>query len=162
MKDLEQARALLDAAGRDLSALRLTANVADFPDEIFGFHVRQAAEKSLKVWLSPLCETYPPTHDLAWLLKKLEALDVEAARFGTLVEYNSYAVQFRYATTPDVGPLDRAAALRLLEELMERVRTMLEYVKKRKTIDEEIAFSGLENGNFDTRLQGLAYGNPVE
>ena len=55
---------------------------------------------------------------------------LEAARFGALVEYNSYAVQFRYATTPDVGPLDRAAALRLLEEPTERVRTMLECVKE--------------------------------
>lgn len=126
MKNLEQARLLLDVVRRDMSALRLMANVADFPDEIFGFHVQQAAEKNLKAWLSLLGETYPPTHDLAWLLKKLETLDTKAVRFGALVEYNSYAVQFRYTTGPDVGPLDRVAALRLLEELMESVQKMLE------------------------------------
>ena len=130
MKDLEQARMLLDVAGRDLSALRLMVDVADFPDEIFGFHVQQATEKNLKAWLSLLCESYPPTHDIAWLISKLETLDLEAVRFGALVEYNSYAVQFRYATGPGVGPLDRVAALRLVEELMEHVQMMLEGMKK--------------------------------
>ena len=71
MSDLEQARALIEAAERDLSALRGMGDVGVFADEIFGFHVQQAVEKSFKAWLALLGEVYPLTHDLGDLLTLL-------------------------------------------------------------------------------------------
>ena len=52
MSDLEQARELAGAAERDISALHGMGDSAIFADEIFGFHVQQAAEKLLKAWLA--------------------------------------------------------------------------------------------------------------
>ncbi len=52
MNDLEQARELASAAERDISALRGMDDAAIFADEIFGFHVQQAAEKLFKAWLA--------------------------------------------------------------------------------------------------------------
>ena len=87
MSDLKQARVLLTSAERDISALHGMADADVFADEIFGFHVQQAAEKLLKAWLALLGETYPTTHYLARLLAMLRASDVEATRFNELMEY---------------------------------------------------------------------------
>ena len=89
MSDLEQARELAKAAERDIDALRGMGNVAVFADEIFGFHVQQAAEKLFKSWIALRGETYPLSHDLAALLDMLSegGVDVDVARFGGLVDY---------------------------------------------------------------------------
>lgn len=50
MKDLEQAKIFLDIAARDYRALCGMEDPETFSDEIFGFHVQQAVEKSLKAW----------------------------------------------------------------------------------------------------------------
>ncbi len=59
MSDLEQALELADAAERDISALHGMGDAAIFADEIFGFHVQQAAEKLFKAWLASQGEIYP-------------------------------------------------------------------------------------------------------
>ena len=41
-------------------------------DEVFGFHIQQAAEKSLKAWLALLGEVYPLTHNLELFLDRLD------------------------------------------------------------------------------------------
>lgn len=125
MRDPEQVAALLDAAERDLSALRAMGDKSDFADEIFGFHAQQAAEKSFKAWLAFLGEYYPATHDLIRLLKMLIRCDTNAVRFKVLIDYNPYAVQFRYITAPNVSPIDRGKAVKDLEALTEHVRGML-------------------------------------
>ena len=71
MSDHEQARTLLEAAEKDVSALRGMGDGVVFADEIFGFHVQQAVEKLLKAWLASLGEIYPLSHDLASLLDML-------------------------------------------------------------------------------------------
>ena len=71
MSDPKQARVLLEAAEKDVSALRGMGDAAVFADEIFGFHVQQAAEKLFKAWLALLGEAYPMTHDLTELLEML-------------------------------------------------------------------------------------------
>jgi len=127
MSDLKQARVLLEAAERDYSAIRGMEDATIFADEIFGFHVQQALEKSLKALLALLGETYPATHDLARLINMLKEHDAEADRFDGLVEYTSYAVQFRYgASDPSETPLDRATAIQHAEALLEEVRRHLE------------------------------------
>lgn len=131
MSDLKQARALLDAAERDYSALRGMRDPAVFADEIFGFHAEQAVEKLLKALLALLGQTYPATHDLARLVDMLKAHDVEAARFDALVEYTPYAVQFRYgASDPGAMPLDRDTAVQRVEVLLEEVRQRLEDIER--------------------------------
>ena len=131
MSDLKQARALLEAAERDYSALRGMEDAAVFADEIFGFHAEQAVEKSLKALLALHGQTYPATHDLARLVDMLKAHDAEAARFDDLVEYTPYAVQFRYiAGDPGAMPLDRDTAVQRVEVLLEEVRRRLEDMER--------------------------------
>ena len=48
MSDLKCARILVEAADKDVAALRSMGDTAAFADEIFGFHAQQAAEKSFK------------------------------------------------------------------------------------------------------------------
>ena len=55
----------------------------DISDEVLGFHVQQAAEKSLKAWLALLGETYPLTHNLDTLLD-LQHGDVLITIMGTV------------------------------------------------------------------------------
>ncbi len=127
MSDRKQARALIEAAERDLSALRGMGDASVFADEIFGFHTQQAVEKSFKAWLALLGEAYPLTHDLGELLALLAARDGGASRFEGLIEYTPYAVPLRYAgAEPRRPPLDRGAVLPRVEALLERVRQAVE------------------------------------
>ena len=123
MSDLKQARVLLAAAERDAAALRGMGDADVFADEIFGFHVQQAAEKLLKAWLASLGELYPLSHDLASLLDMLNARGVKVTRFGELVDYTRYAVRLRYgASDTGAAPLDRDTAVRRVETLLAEVR----------------------------------------
>ena len=126
MSDPKQARALLAAAERDASALRGMGDTAVFADEIFGFHVQQAAEKLFKAWIGLLGETYPLTHDLTELLEILTTRSPDAARLDALIDYTPYAVQFRYgAQDAAAEALDRGDALARVEALLEEVRRRL-------------------------------------
>lgn len=126
MSDPKQARVLLEAAERDVSALRGMGDTAIFADEIFGFHVRQAAEKLFKAWIGLLGETYPLTHDLTELLEILTTRSPAAARFDALIDYTPYAVQFRYgAQDAAAEALDRGDALARVAALLEEVRRRL-------------------------------------
>ena len=126
MSDLRQARVLIKAAARDITALRGMSNADIFADEIFGFHVQQAAEKLFKAWLALMGRTYPPIHDLSELLSMLIEYQSDAARFDPLIEYTPYAVQFRYGIGDgDNVPLDRDTALQRTEGLLKEVRRQL-------------------------------------
>ena len=126
MSDRKQARALLEAAERDLSALRGMGDAGVFADEIFGFHAQQAVEKSFKAWLALLGEIYPTTHDLEALLTSVVARDAGAVRFEELIEYTPYAVRLRYAGAgPREEPLERNEVIRRVRELLERVRDLM-------------------------------------
>ena len=123
MSDLDQARALLDAAQRDLSALRGMYDAGIFADEIFGFHAQQVAEKALKSWLALLGQVYPRTHDLGRLLTLLQAHEIQAAQFEEVIELSPYAVQLRYEVYDfDSEPLNRKAAQQQVGALVEHVR----------------------------------------
>ena len=126
MSDPEQARVLLAAAERDVSALRGMGDAAVFADEIFGFHVQQAAEKLFNAWLALLGEAYPMTHDQTELLEMLTSPEPDAARFDALIDYTPYAVQFRYGAS-DAGsaPLERGEALGRAEALLEEAQRRL-------------------------------------
>ena len=118
MKDPKLARALLKAAYRDLKALNAMLDSSVFADEIFGFHVQQAAEKSIKAWLSALGDVFPYTHDLNVLLTRLEGFKCDMSTFRELLLFSPFAVQLRYEVlTGDTEPIYRVEAIALVEAL---------------------------------------------
>lgn len=122
MSDVKQARELVEAAGRDISALRGMSNPDVFADEIFGLHTQQAAEKLLKAWIAMLGEVYPLTHNLELLLGILQERGVSAVDHQPLVEYTPFAGRIRYEAGDTRGlSLHRDVALRRIEALYERV-----------------------------------------
>ena len=126
MSDLEQARALLGMARKDLTALGGMDDTTTFVEEIFGLHVQQGAEKALKAWIAALGKRYPRTHDLTLLLETLRGGGQDVGPWEALVEYNLFAVQFRYeAYDADDEPLDRPAATARLRALVELVAEVL-------------------------------------
>ena len=126
MSDAKCAGMLVEAARRDIEALRVMQHSAGVPDEVYGFHVQQAAEKLLKAWIAVLGESYPLTHSIETLLKLLAEKGVDTAPFSNLGAYTPYAVEFRYAGVgPDAKPIDRAGALEAVEHLLERVGEQL-------------------------------------
>ncbi|MGO9566680.1 MAG: HEPN domain-containing protein [Desulfomonilaceae bacterium] len=118
MTDLRQARAILAMANKDLRALKGMADAEAFDYEIFGFHAQQAIEKSLKPWAAILGREHPLTHDISALLDLLESSGQDVERYWDLVEYNVFAVRFRYESleVPD-EPLDRAASVREIDTI---------------------------------------------
>lgn len=120
--DIKCARMLLDAATRDVNALRVMRRSDEIPDEAFGFHVQQAAEKLLKAWIALLGEVYPPTHNIERLLDFLASRGAAVESFSDLVEYTPYAVEYRYVgVDPDAEPIDRGGSLATVEALVEQV-----------------------------------------
>lgn len=127
MKDIEHARMMLDLAMRDFKALGGMADTAVFDDGVFGFHAQQAVEKSIKAWLAILGAQYPKTHDLRLLLNLLQGQGVDVAPFFGLVEYNIYAVQFRYDSCQGGDePIDREKAIETVSNLMSRVNKLVD------------------------------------
>ncbi len=126
MSDTKCARMLLGAAERNAEALRVMRDPATTSDEIFGFHVQQAAEKALKARIALLGDVYPLTHDIEELLDQLARRGGTTAPFQALIPYTPYAVAFRYAgIDPDLERIDREGALTLIEALLSEVRREL-------------------------------------
>ena len=126
MRDGKQARVLVQAAKRDLSALRGMDDADVFADQVFGFHAQQAAEKLLKAWLALLGEVYPLTHDLEVLLDRLQEREVSVDHLRPLIEYTDYARNIRYGSDELISkPLDRTDAARRIEALLEEVARQL-------------------------------------
>ena len=122
MKDLKLARALLKVAYRDVKALNAMLDSSTFADEIFGFHVQQAVEKSLKAWLATLGDIFPHTHDLNTLLTRLEGFECDVSSFRELLLFNPFAVQLRYeGLLSTTEPISRSEAINLAEALYQQV-----------------------------------------
>lgn len=124
MSDPKCAGSMLRAAERDLLTLRSMTAAA--PDESFGFHVQQAAEKAFKAWLALLGETYPLTHNLQALLNLLAARGADTDPFTELARYTPYAVEFRYeGVAADAERIPRENATAIVKVLLKRVRREL-------------------------------------
>ena len=117
----------MEAAERDLRALQGMSDATVFADEIAGFHAQQAVVKLLKAWLILLNEPYPLTHDVDYLLRRVQSRESDVEQFEELIEYNPFAVQFRYESSdPDIAPIDREDAIRRLEALRQEVSRRME------------------------------------
>ena len=124
MSDPKCAKVLLDAAKRDILTLQHMAS--GVPEESFGFHIQQAAEKSFKAWLALLGVTYPLTHNLKTLLDLLSGQGARTEPFRALMDFTPFAIEFRYEGVDlDIEPIDRAGVLRLLEALHYQVHSLL-------------------------------------
>jgi HEPN domain-containing protein len=122
MVDRKQAELLLDMAKKDLRALGGMSDSAVFADEIFGFHVQQAAEKGLKAWIALSGFEVPRTHILSTLLDMLERQEEDVENYWHLVEYQIFAVQFRYeALGSQSDPIDRESAIEGIRSLLQQV-----------------------------------------
>ena len=131
MSDVDCARMLLDAAKRDIDAIRVMYPLGEVSDEILGFHVQQAAEKLIKAWIALLGEVYPLTHDIEGLFGLVAERGTDVKPFASLVDFTPYAVEFRYAgVDPGAEPIDRAGAFVLVEALLERVGRELAALEK--------------------------------
>lgn len=120
MSDVKCAQALLEFAEQEINALRALLDAPGVGDGVFGFHVQQAAEKSLKAWLALVGVKFPLTDDLGRLTALLDE-KVDAGAFRPLSAYTPFAVQFRYQVVEGDTPIDRQAALRQVEALWRRV-----------------------------------------
>lgn len=123
MSDIEHARMMLELARKDCKALGGMPDTDVFDNGIFGFHVQQAVEKTLKAWLASLGVEYPKTHDIRLLLTLLRNQGANTNSFIDLVEYNPYAVQLRY-DEPYPGsdePINREQALCSVRDLIAHV-----------------------------------------
>ena len=130
MRDVKCARMLFRAAGRDVEALRFMCRSDEVSDEVFGYHVQQAAEKSLKAQIALLGETYPHTHNLEALLDLLADRGIATKPFRKLTSYTPYAVEFRYeGVSSNTEPIDRETALSLVEALLEQTGRQLAEVE---------------------------------
>ena len=126
MNEVDEARAMLSMAERDLRALKGMDDATVFDDEIFGFHVQQAIEKSLKAWIIAIGVEFPFIHNLARLLAILEENGCDVESFWDLVEYTAYAVTFRYdAAEMTDDPIDRPDASEQAQRLYDHVEQLL-------------------------------------
>jgi HEPN domain-containing protein len=101
---------LLRKAAADLTAARALADDPDQADEVVGFHVQQAVEKSVKAVLAWFEIDYPLTHDVDHLVRLLTRRDVPVP--DTLLEarwVSMWGVVTRYEDIETV--LDRVEAV---------------------------------------------------
>lgn len=111
---------LLAMAQKDLRALEGMLDAAVFSEEIFGFHVEQAAEKLLKAWIASIGLEFPRTHDLGRLFRVVSDQGIDITPFVGLAMFTAFGVQFRYEAYEEVDdlPIDRGDALASLRLLL--------------------------------------------
>ena len=127
MAPSDEARQMLAAATKDWRALAGMADPDVFADEIFGFHAQQAIEKALKAWLSFLSVEYQRTHDLSLLIGMLREQGQDVEGLSDLIEFNPYAVQYRYEAFDEIGSrLDRDAVNERIANLLREIEAIIE------------------------------------
>lgn len=117
--ELEEAKLLLRKAREDASAVERLASDDEIADSVVGFHAQQAAEKAMKAVLAARGDEFPWTHDLSYLIERLDAIGMRLP--GELREVRRlapWAVEFRYGETID-DLLDRPQARALTREVIE-------------------------------------------
>ena len=127
MNDLKQAQLMLRMARKDLKALKGMMDQEIFEEEIFGFHAQQSVEKALKGLIAFQGHEYPLTHDISALLEFLESIGHDIERYWDLVEFNTFAVRFRYETFDYLEEsLDREVVVEKVEELIRHAEKLID------------------------------------
>jgi len=131
MSDIKQALAMQRMAHRDLNALNGMRDSVVFADEIFGFHVQQAIEKSLKAWMCAIGLTYPLTHHINRLLMLLKEAGMDVDVFWWADEFTIYAHQARYEEghlSAD-APLDREGVMATVATLVSTIDAKIKTIQ---------------------------------
>lgn len=118
--ELEMALIALQKAGQDLVAVQKWLTDIEVADEIIGFHIQQAIEKSLKAVLLSRAIDYPRTHNLGLLLELCGRNNIQIPTdFSQVDIFNRFAVQWRYELLPSSDQLvfDRQAAYDLAQHI---------------------------------------------
>lgn len=103
------------AEGDAKVALKLVSDL-EIDDEAVGFHAQQAIEKWLKAVMALHGLEQLRTHDLGRLLVILDRAGIASPPDADrLDDLSIYAVPMRYADFLDAEPLDRDAAMALME-----------------------------------------------
>lgn len=120
------ARVLARKAEGDAKAMRRLASDSEIDDEAVGFHAQQAIEKWIKAVMAFHGLEEVRIHDLGRLLELLRDTGVELPPDADRVdELTIYAVPMRYDELLDAEPLERDAAIALVEEVGEWATTQL-------------------------------------
>ena len=110
--------ALLHASSDDETTLQFP-----LPDSTFGFHAQQAVEKLYKALLAHRDGTYPYSHDLASLRRRLEAGGIELPKSAfRLEDLSEYAGNARYG---DPLPIDEPTRDLMRREIVELRRFVI-------------------------------------
>lgn len=114
------AQVLARKAKGDAKAMRRLAPDPEIDDEAVGFHAQQAIEKWLKAVMALHELEEARIHDLGRLLEILSGAGIDPPPGADwLDDLSIYAVPLRYADLLDAEPLDRDAALTLVDEVGE-------------------------------------------
>lgn len=114
-------------ATEDAVALREFEGNPNVADSILGFHAQQAIEKWLKAVLADKGVDFEYTHDLRRLIELVEELGITFPFVtGEIVMYTEFAVPLRYEDLLDTEPLDRRAAIALINEVEAWARGLLD------------------------------------
>lgn len=102
--ELELALISLEKARQDLVAVEKWLADEDISDEIIGFHIQQAIEKSFKAILLYQAVDFPHTHNLSRLIDLCEDNGMQVPPdFHPVDVFNRFAVQWRYDLLPFAG-----------------------------------------------------------
>jgi HEPN domain-containing protein len=118
------AQRLLRKAAADVVAARALADDPAQADEVVGFHVQQAVEKSVKAVLASFEIDYPLTHDVDFLVRLLTRRDVSVP--DTLLEarwVSMWGVATRYEDIESV--LDRVKAVEVATVAVDWARQVI-------------------------------------
>jgi HEPN domain-containing protein len=122
----ERSAVLARKAAADAIATRKFAADPEITDDIIGFHAQQAVEKWLKAVIASRGQTFDRKHDIDRLVEVLTADGQELSlRVDQLIALTEYAVPLRYEDLLDAEPLDRSAAVALVNEVGEWATSQL-------------------------------------
>lgn len=120
LESSELAAILARKAQEDATAVRECSPNSEIADSVVGFHAQQAIEKWLKSVIASQGATFEHTHDLSHLITLAEAQCGEVPFDKTqVIELTEYAVPLRYEDVLDEEPLDREAAVSLVDQVGE-------------------------------------------
>lgn len=117
---------LAQKATDDAVAVREIERNPEIADSILGFHAQQAIEKWLKAVLAQSGAEFEYTHDLRHLIGLIEAAHIAfPLDIPTVISFTEFAVPLRYEDLLDAEPLDRPAAVTLVDEVGAWAKSML-------------------------------------
>jgi HEPN domain-containing protein len=124
---LEEVRAWMIKAARDLTASARLLEGADPLCDVVVYHCQQAAEKALKGYLTWRDSPFAKTHSLVQLVEQARLFD---EGFGALVEHaedlSPFAWRFRYpGDVLDPGETEARRALAMAGDVVELVKQLL-------------------------------------